>query len=427
MDLATLLRRVKRQFGDEYNIIINDQDIFDWANEAQMQIIRDTTANDVTVSRVANTFPVGISDRVKIKRVAVSNRALSYTTLSELDLTDIDSTSQGSPLYWYYTGGNLHLWPTPRSTDTYNVAVTYSKIPTTLSLVAPYLQWKYNPPTPQLATISADTDLNSAALDVTFKITLDSITNQILIACKGLDTTVAASLAWDLYFVGSNTIRLRYSNGTAIRTADLVYRPATPLVAGETITFRLTFDNTTGVSTLYRINSDGSSVVDDTDTQATSLPFNINTTVGYPIVFGGVNLTSVPGNWKLHLFTYSSPVGGPVFYTMDGTTDLATLPTVPATPFTVSTGQTMAVTGGLQIYSEDNTFSVPEVYHDDIVKFCIARAHNKNRNYKGEENMMEEFNQGVTMRRDEAHSVDAPTYKGADPFDYGWDWDSSYG
>jgi hypothetical protein len=427
MDLATLLRRVKRQFGDEYNIIINDQDIFDWANEAQMQIVRDTTSNDVTVSRAANTFPVGISDRVKIKRVAINNKALSYTTLSELDLTDIDSTSAGNPLYWYYTGGNLHLWPTPNPSDTYNVVVTYSKTPTPLSLVAPYLEWKVNQPSSQLATIAADTDFDTVHLDVRLKLSLASTASHVLLAYKGT-SAAAADTAWSITFIGSNTFRLDYSNGTTIRQAPLIFRPATPLIADEIVSIWVTFNAITGEANLYRGNSDGSYTLDDTDTQATSLPFNINTTAGQPVVFGGINTTAVPGGaWKLYTASLNIPIGGAYLYTMEGSTDLASLPTIPATPFMVSTGQTMAVTGGLQVYSEDNTFSVPDVYHDDIVKFCIARAHAKNRDYRGGETMMEEFNQGVTMRRDEANTVDAPTYKGADPFDYGWDWDASYG
>ena len=418
MDLSTMLRRVKRQFGDEYNIIINDQDIFDWANEAQMQIVRDTTSNDVTVTRVANTLPVGISDRVKIKRVVVSNRALTYTTLSELDLSDIDNLSTGTPTYWYYTGGQLHLWPTPKATDTYNVIITYSKTPTPLSLVAPYLEWRLNPPVPQFATIAADTDLDSTAIDLTFKLSFTNF-NTWLIAHKG-SAYLAPSMAWSFWYTGSNTFRLDYSNGTTLRLATLNYTPA--MVLGSTVHVRVTFDPVTGIASLYRINADGSQTLDGTNTQATTLPFNINTTAGQPITFGGIGATPYPGAWRLHNFSLAASIGGPALYILDGLTDIATLPTIPASPFVVSSGQTMAVTGSTQVYSEDNSFSVPEVYHDDIVKFCIARAHNKNRNYKGEENMMEEFNQAVNMRREEANTVDAPTYKTSDPFDYGWDY-----
>src|SRR5688572_25874627 len=129
MEMSTVLRKVKRQFGDEYNIIINDQDIFDWANEAQMQIIRETATNDITVSRAANTFPITLADRVKIKRVQINNKALVQTSLPELDLSDADVDQEGTPVYWYTSGGQVLLWPKPASTDTYNILVTYIKTP----------------------------------------------------------------------------------------------------------------------------------------------------------------------------------------------------------------------------------------------------------------------------------------------------------
>lgn len=422
MDTTTLLRRVKRQFGDEYGIIINDLDIYDWANEAQREIIRNTSSNDVTISRVVNTFPVTVSDRVKIKRVAVNNRALAYTTLSELDLSDVATNQEGTPTYWYYSGGQINLWPTPKITDTYNVLITYAKLPTPLSLVAPYLQWINNPPSTQLATVAADVDFDLTSLDLIAEIYIDNPASDFLIAGKGTGLT-AATFSWYLQYLGSSAngrIRFVYTDGTTIRTADLDLRTGTPYIAGEIAKFRLKYTPATGLTSLWRFDG-ATEVLADTDDQGDN--FNLSVTAGRAITFGGltagVGATSI--GWRLSYFQLNTVAGIPLI-TFDGDDDLISLPTLPASPFLLTSAQTMTVTGNLQVYSPDNAFSVPEVYHEDIVKFCLAKAHSKNKDFRAYESSMEEFNQSVSTSRDEANTIEAPAYKGIDPLDYGWEY-----
>lgn len=418
MDTTTLLRRVKRQFGDEYNIIINDLDVFDWANEAQREIIRNTSSNDVTISRAANTFPVTVSDRVKIKRVAVNNKALVYTTLSGLDLSDAATNQEGTPVYWYYSSGQIHLWPIPAVSDTFNVLITYAQLPTLLSLVAPYLQWINNPPSVQLATIAADTDFDLTSLDFVAEIYIDNPTSDFIIAGKGTAVT-AANFSWYLSYLGATLgngqFRLTYTDGTTIRTANLEARP-TPFVAGELFKFRVKYAPATGLTSIWRF--DGiTEILSDTDDQGDT--FNIAVTAGRAVTFGGLtNAVGVTGiGWRLSYFQLNT-VAGVSLVTFDGDADLTKLPVLPASPFLLSSAQTMAVVGNLQVYSPDNSFSIPEVYHEDIVKFCLARAHDKNKDFRASEKTMEEFNQSVSVSRDEANTAEAPTYKIIDPTDY---------
>lgn len=423
MDMATLFRKVKRQFGDEYDIIINDNDIVDWANEAQLKIVRESAFNDVSVTRASNTFPVGISDKVKVKRVAIDNRALQYSSLAELDLSDINTTIAGTPIYWYMSGGSLSLWPTPDPLKVVNVTITYAKTPKLLTLVAPYLQWRNNPPSVQYASVAADTDFDKTSVRFRQTVAVDTLTQDFTVLAKALSGSVAASMAWVFQYlggsVGPNVWRLSYSDGATIRTTgNLIFRPLQPPTAGEKITYEVAYAPATGVTTFTRINTDGTTVVDSTDTQSA---FNISTTAGYDVTIGALEagVSPTPSGFKVYETTLYSPTGA-ILFELNGLEDLATLPTIPASPFKLSTGQQMSAVGDIQRYSQDNEFSVPEVHHDDIVNFCIARAHQKNRNYRAADDLMEEFNQGVTTRRDENNSPEGPSYKLADPFDYGW-------
>lgn len=423
MDTTTLLRRVKRQFGDEYGIIINDLDIFDWANEAQTKIIRNTTSNDSTITRVANTFPITVTDKVKVKRVAINNRALEQTSLPDLDLLGVANNQEGTPAYWYQADGKINLWPSPAVSDVYNVLITYAKLPTPLSLVAPYLQWVNNPPSPQLATIAADTDFDLTSLDFTTETYIDNPTSDFFIAGKGTAVT-AANFSWYFHYFGSTLgngqFRLTYTDGTTIRTANLDGRPGSPFVAGELFRFRIKYAPATGLVSMWRIVG-GVETLSDTDDQGDV--FNLPTTAGRAITFGGltagVGATGI--GWRLTYFQLNTEAQIPLVI-FDGEKDLTSLPTLPASPFLLTSGHTMAVTGNLQVLSPDNQFSVPEVYHEDIVKFCLAKAHNKNKDFRAYESSMEEFNQSVSMSRDEADTADAPSYKGVDPLDHGWEY-----
>lgn len=432
MDTATLLRKVKRTFGDEYGIIINDNDIFDWANEGQLQIIRDTTDNDVYDTRAANTYPVSISDKVTVKRVAINNKALVHSTLQELDLSDINQTSTGSPVYWYVENHQIKLWPTPLSTDTRNVVITYTRTPTALSLVAPYLQFRRNPTSLQYAQIPADLDYDQVGLNFYISLAIDNVSTDMMIARKALldNSSTASTYQWALVYKGQSggvgRFALEYSNNTTVRTtASLNYDATTPIVNGQLLRIRVNFVPSTGVVTMYRISSTGVETLFGTDTQATSLPFNMSTVAGNAIWFAG---TISPGDWRLYSFRITNDTNlVDTRFEFNGDPDLTILPTVPATPFLVTSGHTMVVVGGAQVYSEDNVLSIPEMWHEDLVRFCIARAHEKNKDHKSAETAWDQYNQRVTSRRNEAQAEDLPQFKGSDPFDYGWDYDSSYG
>jgi hypothetical protein len=64
--------------------------------------------------------------------------------------------------------------------------------------------------------------------------------------------------------------------------------------------------------------------------------------------------------------------------------------------------------------------TLPEVFHDNIADYCLAKAHDKNQNYKASGEAKKDFEKEVSTRRYETENSDEATYKMADPEDYEW-------
>ena len=72
VDVVTALRRIKRQFGDEYDVVIIDDDIYGWIYEAESDIIRNTGCNDTKLTVSSTSFPSDVPASVNIKRISIS-------------------------------------------------------------------------------------------------------------------------------------------------------------------------------------------------------------------------------------------------------------------------------------------------------------------------------------------------------------------
>jgi 2-C-methyl-D-erythritol 4-phosphate cytidylyltransferase len=133
MDVATLLTQIKRQFGDEYDVIITDDDIYGWIHDAQLDIIRRTGINEQSVTTSVSAFPVSVPEQITIKRVNIDGKALTYVSREELDMLSL-STVQGpsTPKYWYRSERHVRLWPQDATDTTTQVQIQYAKVPVLL-------------------------------------------------------------------------------------------------------------------------------------------------------------------------------------------------------------------------------------------------------------------------------------------------------
>lgn len=133
MNVATLVSQVKRQFGDEYDVIITNPDIYGWIHDAQLDIIRRTGVNEQTVATTVGAFPVSVPDQITIKRVSIGGTALINISREELDLLGLSTTlSPDTPKYWYRDGSSVRVWP-QKPGDTTSVSIHYAKVPPLLT------------------------------------------------------------------------------------------------------------------------------------------------------------------------------------------------------------------------------------------------------------------------------------------------------
>jgi len=132
MDVTTALLRVQRQFGDEYAVIFNDDDFYGWVYEAEVDIIRTTGSNSVTITVAQSAFPSDVPDSVNIQRVSINGTALTHISKEELDLIGLSDTIAGGPQYWYRFNRRVNLWPQDVSSSQ-QIQITYNKVPTLMT------------------------------------------------------------------------------------------------------------------------------------------------------------------------------------------------------------------------------------------------------------------------------------------------------
>jgi uncharacterized protein DUF6682 len=146
---SEVLGQVKRRFADESGIIIIDQDIFDWMNEASNEIVRVTESNKTSITITGTQYGVASNrlltpNALLLKYVTYNNIPVGFTTIEDLKAQygDISSQINTTPHSYYLdTWGQddddpnatvdtaVKLFPSPPS-DATVIAVSYLKRPT---------------------------------------------------------------------------------------------------------------------------------------------------------------------------------------------------------------------------------------------------------------------------------------------------------
>ena len=130
MDVA---RSVKRTFGDESGVQIEDADILMWVNDAQDEIVnrnkilKGTSTVASVIGQQDYTFPtVPIH---QIESLHYAGRAIPNLPFSKAEEQLLDSNTQsGEPAFWYEWGGKFSLFPVPATVK--NIAIYYTMRPT---------------------------------------------------------------------------------------------------------------------------------------------------------------------------------------------------------------------------------------------------------------------------------------------------------
>lgn len=140
---ADVITAVKRQFGDESSVQINDSDIIRWVNDAQVEIaIKNPEVNagmvqiNVTVGVTAYPLLTAIPDILVVHSIHFDGQYLANMTFTEAQQTIIrssDTQTSDVPYFWYEYAGVVNLWPKPSTTKAFGLTVFYSKQPTNIT------------------------------------------------------------------------------------------------------------------------------------------------------------------------------------------------------------------------------------------------------------------------------------------------------
>ncbi|ASZ72594.1 minor tail protein [Arthrobacter phage Nellie] len=139
--VGDVLTAVKRQFGDESGVQINDADIIRWTNDAQREIVdtntlvnakvatTDVVAGLDTYSMLTDPSVDNISNITSIRYNGVLLRPITVQQAEEFAVTANDNKTSGIPLAWYYEEGNVVLFPTPTDNVTDGLKIRFTAYP----------------------------------------------------------------------------------------------------------------------------------------------------------------------------------------------------------------------------------------------------------------------------------------------------------
>jgi hypothetical protein len=150
MNVEEVKSRVKRTFGDESAVQLTDDDIINFINDAQREIIQQNpetlekiVVTDTVLGQQDYTFPADLQMLRSLSYRRESTQ--SYSRLQGKSLQEFDeiidrwdgpSHSQGNPQYWCTFANNFKLWPIPDIAVTEGLKLFYYRNPVDVALDA---------------------------------------------------------------------------------------------------------------------------------------------------------------------------------------------------------------------------------------------------------------------------------------------------
>lgn len=134
-----LLQDIKRSFGDEAGVQLDNTDVQRWANSAQMEIVNSNKA-----IKAKSTLPTVIGTStytfpsIKIQQIEslhYDNVRLENLAFAEAERyiisQDPNQEESGTPVIWYEWDGELTVWPKPDAVK--NLTLYYTAYPEALT------------------------------------------------------------------------------------------------------------------------------------------------------------------------------------------------------------------------------------------------------------------------------------------------------
>ena len=135
---------IKRQMGDEAQVVITDSDILRWIDDGQLEIV--TNNQELNLSKAVTSIVSGVAEFplmndeafsgiLLINSIHYKNRRLRNVTFQEAEefmLTDTEN-AEGTPSLWYSVAGVLHLYPVPEENVDNGLSIFFTKAPAKMS------------------------------------------------------------------------------------------------------------------------------------------------------------------------------------------------------------------------------------------------------------------------------------------------------
>lgn len=150
MNVQDIVTRVRRTFGDEAAVQVQDADIIRWINDGQSEIIKrndgalqQTAFINLVVNQQEYTLPTDLlllrSLRYKFTSMT-SYSALKYRSIQQFDESidgwDGSAFDTGSPEFFTQYNGKVILFPIPSENATNGLKLLYNQKPTDVTSLA---------------------------------------------------------------------------------------------------------------------------------------------------------------------------------------------------------------------------------------------------------------------------------------------------
>jgi len=144
---ADVFRDVKRKFGDESGVQLEEADLYAWLNEAQIRINDENRVVKAksSISSVAGqrayslaSLPIQKLDSLHYAGVRVPNMSFAQAEETIIKTDPSGTLVQAVPALWYEYAGEVTFWPTPGSVET--ITAYYTKLPTKILAEATLLE-----------------------------------------------------------------------------------------------------------------------------------------------------------------------------------------------------------------------------------------------------------------------------------------------
>lgn len=139
LSVQDITTRVQRQFGDEANSQVSQQDVIRWINDAMREIahanklLQVKAVTDTLISIPTYALPTDISKLYSVKYNGVTLSVLSIAQVDNLvgvqDQTIQQGYPTGTPTHYWIWAGQINLWPAPDSALVGGLIAYYTRTP----------------------------------------------------------------------------------------------------------------------------------------------------------------------------------------------------------------------------------------------------------------------------------------------------------